>query len=73
MYFQDKPVNVSPPMFIELKVIETPPGERGNTAQGGATKPATMETGLVLQVPLFIKENDVLKIDTRTTEYIERV
>lgn len=72
VYFQGKAVSVNPPMFINLKVVETPPGERGNTAQGGATKPATMETGLVLQVPLFIKEDDVLKIDTRTVEYIER-
>lgn len=72
VYFQGRAVSVNPPMFINLRVIETPPGERGNTAQGGATKPATMETGLVLQVPLFIKEEDVLKIDTRTVEYIER-
>lgn len=73
VYFQGKPVSTNPPMFMQLKVIETPPGERGNTAQGGATKPATLETGLVLQVPLFIKEDDVIKIDTRTIEYIERV
>ena len=73
VYFNEKPISVTPPMFMELTVKETPPGVRGNTAQGGATKPATLETGLVLQVPLFINEGDVLKIDTRTNAYIERI
>ena len=73
IYFQDKPIAVNPPMFMNLTVTQTPPGVRGNTAQGGATKPATLETGLVLQVPLFINEGDVLKIDTRTNAYIERI
>jgi elongation factor P len=73
LYFNDKPIAVTPPMFMELKVTETPPGVRGDTAQGGATKPATLETGLVLQVPLFVNEGDVLKIDTRENTYIERV
>lgn len=54
-------------------VKETPPGVRGDTAQGAATKPATFETGLVIQVPLFVNEGDLLKIDTRTSTYIERV
>ena len=73
LYFKDKPVTVNPPMFMELKVVEAPPGLRGNTAQGGATKPVTLETGLILQAPLFIEEGNILKIDTRTVEYIERV
>lgn len=73
IYFNERPISVTPPMFMELKVIQTPPGVRGNTAQGGATKPATLETGLVLNVPLFVNEGDILKIDTRTTEYIERI
>ncbi|MBI2344764.1 elongation factor P [Candidatus Dependentiae bacterium] len=73
VYFNDRPIAVNPPMFMELKVTQTPPGVRGNTAQGGATKPATLETGLVLQVPLFVNEGDILKIDTRTNEYIERI
>jgi elongation factor P len=73
IYFNDRPISVTPPMFMELKVTETPPGVRGNSAQGGVTKPATFETGLVLQVPLFVNEGDILKIDTRTTEYIERI
>ena len=73
VYFNERPIAVTPPMFMELKVTQTPPGVRGNTAQGGATKPATLETGLVLQVPLFVNEGDILKIDTRTNEYIERI
>lgn len=73
LYFEGKPIAVNPPMFMELKVIDTPPGVRGDTAQGGGNKPATMETGLVIQVPLFVNEGDVLKVDTREDRYIERV
>ena len=73
VYFQEKPVSVNPPMFLELMVKDAPPGVRGNTAQGAATKPVTLETGLVLQAPLFVEEGDIIKIDTRTNEYIERV
>lgn len=73
LYFNERPIDVTPPLFMELKVVETPPGVRGNTAQGGATKPATLESGLVLQVPLFVNEGDIIKIDTRDAAYIERV
>jgi elongation factor P len=73
LYFNDKPIEVNPPLFVELEVIETPPGVKGDTAQGGGNKPATLQTGLVLQVPLFINEGDVLKVDTRDGKYIERV
>jgi len=73
LYFKEKPIAVTPPLFIELEVKETMPGVRGDTAQGAGTKPATVETGLVVQVPLFIDEGDLLKIDTRKKEYIERV
>lgn len=73
VYFNGRPISVTPPMFMELMVKETPPGVRGNSAQGGVTKPATMESGLVLHVPLFINEGDILKIDTRTSAYIERI
>lgn len=73
VYFQDKPIAVNPPMFMELIVKEAPPGVRGNTAQGAATKPITLETGLVLQAPLFVNEGDTVKIDTRDKQYIERV
>ncbi len=73
LYFGEKAIGVTAPMFMELKVQETPPGVRGDTAQGAATKPATLETGLVIQVPLFVNEGELLKIDTRTGTYIERV
>ena len=64
-------ISVEPPMFVELEVTETEPGFKGDTAQG-ATKPATLETGAQIKVPLFINIGDVLKIDTRTGEYLER-
>lgn len=69
----DSPISVTPPIFVEFKVVESPPGVRGNTAQGAATKTATLENGLVLQVPLFVEEGDIIKVDTRTGEYSERV
>jgi len=68
----DTPVGVEVPYFVELKVVETEPGVRGDTATGGS-KPAKLETGLVVQVPLFVEEGDTVKVDTRTREYIERV
>jgi elongation factor P len=68
----EKPLVVEIPNFVELAVSETEPGFKGDTAQGG-TKPAKMETGLTVTVPLFISEGDVLKIDTRTGKYVERV
>ena len=73
MFFEEKAVSVTPPMFINLTVTETTPGVKGNTASGGGYKAVTLETGLVLQAPLFIESGDVLKIDSRTVEYIERV
>ena len=73
LYFKEEPIGVTPPMFMELLVTETPPGVRGDTAQGAGSKPATLETGLVVQVPLFVQEGDILKIDTRDAKYIERV
>ncbi len=65
-------INVEIPIFIELKVVETEPGFKGNTATG-ANKPAKLETGATINVPLFINVDDVLKVDTRTGEYVERV
>ena len=62
---------VEPPMFVELEVTDTEPGFKGDTAQG-ATKPATLETGATIKVPLFIEIGEVLRIDTRTGEYLER-
>lgn len=61
------------PNFVELKVVETDPAFKGDTVGGGATKPATLESGAVVQVPFHIKEGETLKIDTRTGDYLERV
>ena len=72
LLLDDNPLTVEPPFTVELAVHQTDPGLRGDTAQGG-TKPATMETGLVVQVPLFIEEGEVLKVDTRTGKYLGRV
>ena len=68
----DRIIAVDLPFFVELAVVETDPGVRGDTAQGG-TKPARLETGAVVQVPLFIEEGDVLKVDRREDKYLTRV
>jgi elongation factor P len=67
-----QPISVELPYFVELKVTETEPGVRGDTAQGG-TKPAKLETGAVVQVPLFVEVGDVIKVDRRENKYLERV
>jgi elongation factor P len=72
LLFNDKPIGVTPPTFVELKVLRTEPGFKGDTS-GGAMKPAVMETGLEVTVPLFINDGETLKIDTRTGGYAERV
>ncbi|MCQ2536532.1 MAG: elongation factor P, partial [Lachnospiraceae bacterium] len=70
--FNGKVFSVEPPLFVELEVSETEPGVKGDTATG-ATKPATVETGATVMVPLFVNQGDVIKIDTRTSEYLSRV
>ena len=72
LLLEDKPLSVEAPLTVELTVTKSDPGVRGDTAQGG-TKPATMETGLEVLVPLFIEEGEVLKIDSRTGKYLGRV
>lgn len=72
VFYGDEPIGVEPPTVVELEVVHTEPGLKGDTATG-ATKPATLETGLVVQVPLFVNTGDVLRIDTRTGEYLSRV
>ena len=72
LLFKGNPISVELPNFVELRVSETEPGVRGDTASGGA-KPATLETGAVLQVPLFLEEGELVKVDTRSGQYIERV
>lgn len=72
LFYKSEPISVELPNFVVLRVKETDPGLKGDTATGGLKK-AVMETGLQINVPLFIKENELLKIDTRTGEYVERV
>ena len=70
--YNGAPLSVTPPNFVELEVVDTDPGMKGDTAQGG-TKPATLSTGAVVNVPLFITIGEVLKVDTRSGEYVNRV
>lgn len=72
LFYNDRPVSVDVPKAVNLKVTQTDPGIRGDTVTGG-TKPATLETGLVVKVPLHINEGDLLRIDTQTGEYVSRV
>ena len=66
------PLMVEPPKFVEMTVVETDPGVRGDTASGGV-KPATLESGAVVRVPLFVEQGEVIKVDTRSGEYVSRV
>jgi len=72
LLYQGEPISVELPIFMELKVVETDPGIRGDTASGG-TKPATVETGATVKVPLYLESGEIIKIDTRTRAYVERV
>ena len=65
-------IGIDIPNFVELEVIDTPPAEKGNTAQGG-TKPATLETGAVVNVPFFVTNGTIIRVDTRSNEYLDRV
>ena len=70
--YNGSPISVTPPNFVELEITETDPGLKGDTAQGG-NKPATLETGAVVKVPLFLEIGEVVKVDTRSGEYLSRV
>ena len=70
--WNNSPLQISAPNFVELKIVETDPGLRGDTAQGGV-KPARLETGASVRVPLFLEEGEVIKVDTRSGEYVSRV
>ncbi len=72
MLWNGAPLSLEPPNFAELKITETDPGVRGDTSGGGG-KPATLETGAVIRVPLFVNEGEVVRVDTRTGEYVARV
>lgn len=70
--WNDSPLSVAPPTFVVLKIVDTDPGVRGDTSGGGG-KPATLETGAVVRVPLFVQIGELIKVDTRTGEYVSRV
>ena len=72
LYVDEKPTGVQVPSAIDLTVARTDPGLKGDTASGGGSKPATLETGVEIQVPLFIDEGEVVRVDTRTGEYVSR-
>jgi elongation factor P len=70
--WNNTPLIVEPPNFVELEIVETDPGVRGDTASGGV-KPASLSTGAVVKVPLFVEQGEVIKVDTRSREYVSRV
>lgn len=72
LFYNDDPIGIELPTSIELKIIQTDPGFKGDTATGGS-KPAKLQTGLVINVPLFIEEGEIIRVDTRSGEYLERV
>jgi elongation factor P len=71
VFFEEQPIAIDMPITVDLEVKDAPPGHRGDTAQGG-TQPVTLETGHVVQVPLFVSEGDRINVDTRTGEYLSR-
>lgn len=71
LFYKGRPISVDLPIFVELKIVQTDPGVKGDTATG-ATKPATLETGAVIKVPLYLSEGEVIKIDTRSRSFVER-
>jgi elongation factor P len=70
--WNNSPLAVTPPNFVEMAIVDTDPGVKGDTAQGGV-KPATLETGAVVRVPLFVEQGEVIRVDTRSAEYVSRV
>jgi len=72
VFYKEKPVAIDIPTFVELKVSSTPPGFKGDTVSSG-TKPAVLETGAIVNVPMFIKEGDIIKVDTRSGDYVTRI
>jgi len=72
LYYKGQPINIDLPMFVELAIARTDPGVRGDTASGGS-KPATLESGAVIKIPFYLNEGDIVKVDTRTGIFIERV
>lgn len=73
IFYKGQAVSIEPPTFMELVITQTDPGARGDTASGRVLKPATLETGAKVQVPIFVEEGEKIKVDTRTCEYVSRV
>lgn len=73
VFYNGNAINCTPPTFLELKITQSDPGVKGDTSSGRVLKPATLETGAKIQVPIFIDEGEVVKVDTRTGEYVSRV
>lgn len=73
VFYKGEPIEILPPTFMEMKIVETAPGVRGDTASGRVLKPAVTETGAKIQVPIFVEEGEKIKVDTRTAEYVSRV
>jgi elongation factor P len=72
IFYKGAVIEVIPPTFMELKIVEAPPSIRGDTASGRVLKPATLETGAKIQIPIFVEEGEKIKVDTRTGEYVSR-
>jgi elongation factor P len=72
LFVDERPADVQVPSAVEMKVTGTDPGVKGDTASGGGTKPATLESGVTVQVPLFVEEGDTVRVDTRSGEYVSR-
>ena len=72
LFVDDRPSDVQVPSAIDMKVTQTEPGVKGDTASGGGNKPATLESGVIIQVPLFIEEGETVRVDTRSGEYVSR-
>lgn len=73
LIYKGTPVSISPPTFMEMKIVDTAPGVRGDTASGRVLKPAVLASGAEVQVPIFVNQGDIIKVDTRTGEYVSRV
>ncbi len=73
IFYKGVPVTVEPPIFMDMRIVDTAPGDRGNTASGRVLKPAITESGAKIQVPIFVVQDEIIKIDTRTGEYVSRV
>lgn len=73
VFHKGAPLTIEPPTFMDLEITETNPGDRGNTASGRVLKPATLKSGAKIQVPIFIEQGEMIKVDTRTGEYVSRV